>query len=356
MHFDFCVAFTTDFYAQVVKGLRLSCGAFSFIIFYIFDSCYNVPMIYLVSGPDWFRAKQYIDKLIREYEAKQCRVVSVSTDDENWLETVLQYAKQDSLFSEQNCVVLSIEAQKKDGSEDLSEEELQSAKDKKQNLQAIIKAFSHANQELVIWNRGRKMALAGKGAKTQEKEFSHLRGEKLFSWIQEYAKSCGTSISKLCSQDICLADGDDTALLAHEIQKCALCFPNEKITKERLASVSSYSPEFTYFNWLQGVFENNWKTKAITLEFDDGEAAQRLAGLINAVRIVLVSRSQPCAERAVFMKNVNPYWLRNLEQWSTNISEQTLEQWFASLVQYDMWALSHRISKQEALERFVFSI
>lgn len=312
-------------------------------------------MIHLISGSDWFRAKQYIDELIMDYGVKQCRVVSVSTNDENWFETVLQYAKQDSLFSEQNCVVLNIEAQKKDDSEDPSEEELQSAKDKKQNLQAIMKAFSHANQELVIWNRGRKMALAGKGAKTQEKEFSPLKGEKLFSWIQEYAKSCGTSISKLCSQDICLACGDDTALIAHEIQKCALCFPSEKITKERLASVSSYAPALTYFNWLQGVFENNWKTKAMTLEFDDGEAAQRLTGLINAVRIILVSRLQPCAERAVFMKNVNSYWLQSLKQWSANLSEQTLEQWFVSLVQYDMWALSHRMSKREALERFVFS-
>ncbi len=326
-------------------------------------------MIHLISGSDWFRAKQYIDELIKDYEAKQCHIVRVSTNDEGWFETVLQYAKQDSLFSEQNCVVLSIEAQKKDDSKDQSEEELRSTKDKKQNLQAIIKAFAHANQPLVMWNRGRKMALAAKGAKSrtvpqrgsgtgikiQDKEFNPLQGDKLVLWIQEYAKTCGASISSSCSQDVALACESDTAIIAHEIQKCALCYPDEKITKQHIQELCSYAPAMTYFDWMQDIFSGNWKTKALTAGLDEHDAAQRLAGLINALRIILVSRSQPSAERTGFMKNVNPYWLRSLKQWSTDVSGQTLERWFAVLAQYDMWVRSGKISEPEALERFVFS-
>lgn len=312
-------------------------------------------MIHLISGPDWFRAKQYIDQFIKDFETKQCRVIRISTNDEGWFETVLQYAKQDSLFSEQNCVVLSIEAQKKDDNEDQSEEESESTKDKKQNLQAIIKAFAHANQPLVMWNRGRKLALAGKQANIQEKEFDPLKGKKLISWVQEYAKTCGASISESCSQDIALACESDTAIIAHEIQKCALCYPDEKITKQHIQELCSYAPTMTYFAWMQDIFSSNWKTKVLTAGLDEHDAAQRLAGLINAVRIILVSRSQPSAERTGFMKNVNPYWLRSLKQWSADVSEQTLERWFAVLAQYDMWVRSGKISEPEALERFVFS-
>ena len=304
---------------------------------------YAVRMVIHVSGQDWFRAKQFVDQELANASGQGFSVVRVSTLDESWQERAAACASAPSLFSEKYCVVLSLEAKKsrtKDGKDqDLSQDTVD-------GLKGLTQLFLDSEHILLVRNGGAKSAFPSRSKKIVTQDFQPLKGEELVVWAVSYGKEKGCALSKTVARTICDACSGDTALVASEVEKLALF---GSVSAQELLSYSSMA---SYFDWMQGLLQGNWKARADILHMDEHEASQRLAGLLNAVRIALALR----ARQAEFMQSVNPYWARSLGQWTKDIETHTLEQWFVQLLRFDIMVRTFRMTEPEALERFAFSV
>ncbi len=107
---------------------------------------------------------------------------------------------------------------------------------------------------------------------------------------------------------------------------------------------------------MQGLLEGKWKTRADTLHLDEHEASQRLAGLLNAVRIVLVARSSRTEDREAFLRTTNRYWVGHLLEWTQGVATDELTRWFEQLLRFDILVRTFRMTEPEALEQFAFSV
>ena len=304
-------------------------------------------MVIHVSGTDWFRAKQFVDQEIVRAAGKGFFVVRISTLDEDWQERARVCASATSLFSQTYCVVLSLDA-KKSRAKNGEDQELTA--DTLNGLKETVQLFLESEHMLLVWNRGAKSAFPSKSKKIVSEDFQPLKGEALVEWAILHAKQQGYALSKAVARTVCEACSGDSALIASEIGKLAVFGAGS--AQELL----SYSSAASYFDWMQGLLGGGWRARADILHMDEHEASQRLAGLLNVVRIALVLRAAHGEEQIKFMESVNPYWARSLNQWTYDIETSTLEQWFAHLLHFDIMVRTFRMTEPEALERFAFSV
>ena len=304
-------------------------------------------MVIHVSGADWFRAKQFVDQEAAKATDNGFSVVRVSTLDEAWQERVNACASAASLFSQTYCVVLGLDA-KKSRAKNGEDQELTA--DTLNGLKETVQLFLGSEHMLLVWNRGAKSAFPSKSKKIASQDFQPLKGDALIAWAVSYAKQQGYALPKTVARTLAEACSGDSALIASEVRKLAVFGPGS--AQELL----SYSSAASYFDWMQGLLGGGWRARADILHMDEHEVSQRLAGLLNAVRIALVLRAARSEEQIKFMESVNPYWARSLNQWTHGIETNTLEQWFSHLLQFDIMVRTFRMTEPEALERFAFSV
>ena len=304
-------------------------------------------MVIHVSGADWFRAKQFVDQEAAKAAGNGFFVVRVSTLDEAWQERANACASAASLFSQTYCVVLSLDA-KKSRAKNGEDQELTA--DTLNGLKETVQLFLDSEHMLLVWNRGAKSAFPSKSKKIVSEDFQPLKGEALVEWVISYAKQQGYALPKVVARTLAETCSGDLALIASEVEKLSVFGANAA------HELLSYSSVASYFDWMQGLLEGKWKSRADILHMDEHEASQRLAGLLSAVRIALVLRAVRSAEQIKFMESVNPYWARSLNQWTHGIGTNTLEQWFAHLLHFDIMVRTFRMTEPEALERFAFSV
>jgi len=278
-------------------------------------------MIKFLYGPDTYRSRQELKKIIDEYDGFD--FIRIDCKDEDALEKIRQSVDTVSMFDQEKLIIL----------ENLQEEFLE-----------FFKKRDFKNVEIIVWDEEPdKRTKLFKFLQKNSKEFLPLKGSQLKNWIKDYIKDGEIeSIDKLIEYV-----GSDLWRMSNEINK--LLAYSKKITNENIELLVKPELDLNIFHLVDALGDRN-KNKALKLfkEFlEKGEDGNYLLSMfIYQIRNLLKIRSGGG-------RSLHPFVFRKSQQQARNFDFDQLKKIYYRLLVIDLDMKTGRMDSTTGLELFL---
>ncbi|OIP78590.1 MAG: DNA polymerase III subunit delta [Candidatus Portnoybacteria bacterium CG_4_8_14_3_um_filter_44_10] len=320
-------------------------------------------MIIFLYGPDSFRSRQKLKRIIEKYKAKHKSGLNFLKFDlsETGLDDLREAIKSRPMFAEKKLIVI-------ENLFCLSPE----------NQREVIEYFKGEKLEkeqevvLVVYEKNapdkRSQAfkfLTAKGALSQE--FGSLEGTQLENWIKREVEARGGNINRQAIQELAVCLGGDLWQASNEIDKL-VAFKNGgemggEIKKEDVTLLIKAKISANIFQTIDALAQRNKKNalRLLYQHFKEGENAIYLLTMFayqfRNLLIVkdLVEKGVPYPELAQRTK-LHPFVVKKSFQQTKNFSLEGLKKIYLRIKDLDLAIKTGRIEPKAVLEMLVMEV
>jgi len=192
------------------------------------------------------------------------------------------------------------------------------------------------------------------------KKLDPPKGQQLFLWLRDRAKKLGYQMDNVAAQSLVDFVGDDSGLLATEIEKlCTFAGDEKLITTEHIAAVVPATREASIFV-LTEAFGQRQLTRALntlgTMLDDRDNGLAILAMIVRQVRLLLQAQSLTADThdaQAAQILGVPPFVVSGIKKQAHNYTRAELQQILQKIQNVDILMKSSRLSHRLQLEHLL---
>lgn len=192
---------------------------------------------------------------------------------------------------------------------------------------------------------------------TAYKEYDELDARRLASWVVQFAKEQGSSISLSDAAYLIDAVGTDQQLLSNEI--CKLVLAGTKITRDTIHQLTEPMPQSKIFDLLDAAFSGQTK-KALELYAEQRrlkvEPQEILAMLGWQLRQVALAKTAGTKHDLIKEGKVSSYSARKAQVIARRLTLERLKNLVHDLVLLDARSKRQSIDLDEALQAYIMQI
>lgn len=192
---------------------------------------------------------------------------------------------------------------------------------------------------------------------TAYKEYDELDARRLASWVVQFAKEQGSSISLSDAAYLIDAVGTDQQLLSNEI--CKLVLAGTKITRDTIHQLTEPMPQSKIFDLLDAAFSGQTK-KALELYAEQRrlkvEPQEILAMLGWQLRQVALAKTAGTKHDLIKEGKVSSYSARKAQVIARRLTLERLKNLVYDLVLLDARSKRQSIDLDEALQAYIMQI
>jgi DNA polymerase-3 subunit delta len=196
-------------------------------------------------------------------------------------------------------------------------------------------------------------------SKTEYREFNELDGHKLSTWIIQYVKQQGGSISSNDARYLLERVGQNQQFLYHELGKLLAYSP--QIARSNIDLLTEPAPQSTVFELIDSAFAgNNKKTLELykqqrLLKVEPQQIMAMIAWQLHVLAVIKVAGNKTADEIAREAK-LNPYVVRKSSVIANKISLYDTKKLIKRALKLDIRMKTQNIDADEALQHFLLTI
>lgn len=287
-------------------------------------------MIILLHGADTFRAREKLNEILKEYQAKHRSGLNLLRFDKADLTEIRQAIESVSMFDEKKLIILKNFLEDKKLLDDFF------AYAKKRKLKD--------NQEvIIIFYQENKAALGKlKSQLTMSQEFKQLAGLELVRWVKSQALKHGGQIDNLAANKLIAYAGQDLWQLDNQLQKLVSYKAGKLIEHQDVDRMVKANLSVNIFKTLEALAGKD-KKQALRLLGEHLKQGENeiyiLSMLIYQIRVLLrlkdlMVKGTPYQQLAKITK-LHPYVVKKNSSQLRNFSLDQLKQIYRRLLDLD---------------------
>ena len=321
-------------------------------------------MLIFIYGPDTYRSRQKLQKILTSYESNSSDITNFSCFDfsktgelgernkQTCFEDFERQAYNISLFEGKRIIILK---------------NVFESEEFKKRLLAKAESLLTTQDIILIYEQGNVnkndnfYKFLKKNAEIQE--FEPLKGLKLKEWLKRELEKKGASITDQALEEIIACAKEDLWLLSNELQKFISFKNHQEITLEDIKMYSKFKTEADIFKTIEAISQ---KRKKQALQFlhghlETGDSPFYVFSMINfQFRNLLIIKD--LMEKGEFFDQIlkkvplHPLVIKKSYSQARRFSFQELKKIYQKLFQMDFQIKIGKIKAETALELFIAQI
>jgi len=300
-------------------------------------------MIYLISGPDSYRAKEKLKEIIEEYKAKNFTPI-IFQGKELSVPDLTREFRFLSMFAPQKLIVIYSLFENKKLKEDFLKEI-----DKFQSQEIIIFETKEISPKEKLYETIKQ--------KGKIFVFPALRKSELKTWIKNELKREGFSIEDIAIQTLIDFVGDDLWRIKNELQKLkAYKFPIKKIQTEDVLRLVKPKIDFDIFKTIDAIAARQKKTalRLLNKHLKIGESPIYILSMINyQFRNLLILKEGEDISELQKETGLSPFQIKKANWQASQFTLERLKKLYRKIFQIDLGIKTGQIEPEEGLELLV---
>ena len=229
-----------------------------------------------------------------------------------------------------------------------------------EQLELIVESVADTTDLVIIEGHvdGRSKYLSNLKKLAEVREFAHLEGEDLLTWITEQTNHLGGTITRQVAQKLVDRVGTNQQLIANELAKLVLYQP--EITPETIAELTVYTPQSSIFAMLDAAFAGN-ASEALSLYAEQrtqGMEPQAILGMItwqlHSLTLVKAAGTMSANEIAARAK-MSPFVVRKNQTNARRLSDHKLIALLEQAIVTDTLIKTTRVNVDDAVQSLIVS-
>lgn len=317
-------------------------------------------MIIFLYGPDAYRLKQNVKKVVESYRKKNKN--GLSFFDFNFLnpEEIKKAAnafRDISLFNELKLVTVNNSFSGKNSSESLFSLINSLSLDKDKN--SVLLVVENQNSKNCEAQNKELFKFLARSAKPVM-EFKYLEGNQLLAWAGKEFDLRKISVEPGVLKKLILLTGNDSWRIANETEKLINFSRGGKITADQVELLVSENSNLNIFNFIDALGDKN-KAKAFNLLFGELKSGRdphyiltMIAYQFRNMMIIKDLTQRSFSSAAVAKKSaIHPFVVRKMSSMAAKFSLEDLKDSFGKLLSLDIGSKSGFLDLEDSLYSFV---
>lgn len=196
-------------------------------------------------------------------------------------------------------------------------------------------------------------------ANTDLRTYQVHDSRQLISWLQNYVKTEGGTITSNNTAYLIARLGENQLLLKNEIQKLILF--NDQITQQSINELTEATPQSTIFNLLESAFSGNRKqvfalySEQRKLKVEPAQIVGMLAWQLHILALMKTAGDRSTEQIAQESK-LNPYVIRKSQNIARRVTLPKLKQLIGGLIAVDVKIKRTSIDTDDILQAYLLGL